>query len=408
MKHPALLQYLPAPVSERLLRIASFADELGLHPYLVGGVVRDLLLSRPFHNDVDLTLTGGAIAPLARRIAEEWKVELTEHSPFMTFVARFEDGFLLDLVTARREKYLSPGALPTVSPGTLEDDLRRRDFAINAVAMSLSPHHRGELVDPHGGQKDLDERVVRVLHDKSFQDDPTRLFRAARYAARFDFHLEDRTRELAEEAVRLKALDTISRERVRVELEKILFEPRPLKAVRLLLDRGVLGQIDPGVKWSFGLFDDHGFGDGEQVVALILSLLLRDNGPEETLALLKLLKFPGSVFDRVAQSSSLYQAFKEGKPVTQLPRERLFPETEGFFATLSAWKVPGVSDWWGEYLKWSRSRPAVSGEDLKDLGFEPGPVYREILEKLAVERYKGAVRTREDEIRFVIDNFRRE
>ena len=142
-------------------------------------------------------------------------------------------GVSLDLVMARRESYAAPGALPTVEPGSLADDLARRDFSINAMAVSLSAESWGDLTDPFDGAGDLERRIIRVLHPSSFRDDATRLFRAARYAGRLGFGLEPETERLAREGAGF--IDTISGDRVRRELERIFEEPR---AADILRDSG--------------------------------------------------------------------------------------------------------------------------------------------------------------------------
>ena len=155
-------------------------------------------------------------------------------------------GVSLDLVMARRESYAAPGALPTVEPGSLADDLARRDFSINAMAVSLSAESWGDLTDPFDGAGDLERRVVRVLHPGSFRDDATRLFRAARYAGRLGFGLEPETERLAREGAGF--IDTISGDRVRHELERIFEEPRAADILRIADGLGLLRAIHPALR----------------------------------------------------------------------------------------------------------------------------------------------------------------
>jgi tRNA nucleotidyltransferase (CCA-adding enzyme) len=194
--------------------------------YLVGGAVRDLLLGRE-RADVDLVVAGDAVE-LARSLGEP-----VVHERFGTATVSL-DGHPVDLATARAESYERPGALPTVRPGTLEEDLARRDFTINAMALPLDGPQ--PLVDPHEGAADLTAGSLRVLHERSFSDDPTRALRAARYAARLDLELEARTAELLAGA----DLATVSAERVEAELRRIAAEPSPAAGLRLAAGWGLL------------------------------------------------------------------------------------------------------------------------------------------------------------------------
>ena len=209
------------PGVERLRDAAAGADA-----HLVGGAVRDLLLGRE-RVDIDVVVEGDALA-LARSVDPE----ATVHERFGTATARL-DGLTVDLASARSESYARPGALPDVRPGTLAQDLARRDFTINAMAVPLSG---GELADPHGGLTDLSAGLLRVLHDRSFTDDPTRGLRAARYAARLGLELEEQTEGL----LRGADLGTVSQQRVEAELRRIAEADRPQRAVELAAGWGLI------------------------------------------------------------------------------------------------------------------------------------------------------------------------
>jgi len=200
---------LPNPQRRALELVRQIAVEKGLKPYLVGGPVRDLLLGRPAI-DIDLTLEEGS-AELARGLAKAVHGRVRSFPQFLTYKVEGDGLPQIDIATARKEKYRAPGALPTVSEGKLRDDLLRRDFSINAIALSLGDE---SLQDPLNGEKDLRDRLIRVLHEKSFIDDPTRIFRAIRLATRLDFTLDDKTFELMSEAIASGAFQTVSKERV--------------------------------------------------------------------------------------------------------------------------------------------------------------------------------------------------
>ena len=200
--------------------------------YLVGGVVRDLLLVRP-RLDIDVVIEGDVAA-----LADAPGFVLESGGRFLTGKLSL-DGAEIDIARARAETYPQPGALPEVTPATIDQDLARRDFTVNAMAIPLAGN--AELIDPHGGLDDLRAGTVRVLHDRSFIDDPTRALRAARYAARFDLELEPRTEKL----LRAADLSTVSDDRVQGELRRIAAEPDPAKAVSLIVEWGILPSIDP-------------------------------------------------------------------------------------------------------------------------------------------------------------------
>jgi tRNA nucleotidyltransferase (CCA-adding enzyme) len=217
----------------------------GLDPaYLVGGAVRDLLLGAS-SVDLDVAVEGDAIAT-ARVVAERLGGEVRVHDRFgtATIVAGDLD---VDFATSRRERYERPGALPVVEPAPIEEDLARRDFTINAMAIGLTGDDVGRLHDPHGGRDDLEGRRIRVLYDASFVDDPTRLLRAVRYEARFDFRMEPETGRLAIQALDGDALSTVSGSRIRDELMDLLGEEQMPAAVERLRELGMDRALDPSL-----------------------------------------------------------------------------------------------------------------------------------------------------------------
>jgi tRNA nucleotidyltransferase (CCA-adding enzyme) len=250
------LAALPGPVRARVMRLVTAADARGLALYLVGGPVRDLALGRPLRDaDLSVSAAGGAAlgeetAALAREAAERGD-RIVAHARFGTVRIELPSGEALDLATVRRETYTAPGALPEVAPGTLEQDLRRRDFTLNALALPLSAAAGGALVDPGGGLADLRAGELRVFHAASFRDDPTRALRAARLAARFGFGLARESRAALRAALRSGAFGAVSGERYAAELEKLFAEPAaggdPARALALLHEWHVLPALEPGL-----------------------------------------------------------------------------------------------------------------------------------------------------------------
>jgi tRNA nucleotidyltransferase (CCA-adding enzyme) len=233
-----LERFTELPAARPLLARLRDADGV----YLVGGAVRDLLLGgAPL--DLDLVIDG-ELEPITAALGTPARV----HDRFDTRTVVI-DGFSYDLARARRETYAHPGALPTVGPAGIEEDLWRRDFTVNALALGLAGEHGGRLLSAPDGLDDLRRRRLRVLHDASFTDDPTRLLRLARYSARLGFGIEPRTRQLADTAVAARATETVSGNRLGAELRLLAAEPDPVGAFAALGELGVDASIAPG----FGL-----------------------------------------------------------------------------------------------------------------------------------------------------------
>ncbi|TNF26719.1 MAG: CBS domain-containing protein, partial [Deltaproteobacteria bacterium] len=228
---------------ELIDRLGRLADDSGLELYLVGGAVRDVLLRRPVE-DLDLVVVGDA-PTLGRAAAERHGGRLHVHEAFGTCTWTTPNGRKVDLTTARTESYPHPAALPDVASGGLHHDLLRRDFTINAMALAVGPARGGQLVDPFGGQLDLDQRMVRVLHGLSFHDDPTRAFRAARFAGRFDFTLAPGSQALLREALRASFAERLGPARLGAELHKVLCESQVVRCVAMLREWGLLALVHP-------------------------------------------------------------------------------------------------------------------------------------------------------------------
>ena len=244
---------IPCKILDLLRKIGS---KTRLPICVVGGFVRDLLLGRE-NLDLDIVVEGDAIS-FAQELGESWRWEVQKHDRFGTATLIQPAGTRIDFASARSETYEHPGALPLVSPGTIEDDLRRRDFSINALAVRLSSDGFGELLDCVDGVEDLRAGRVRALHSESYLDDPTRIFRAVRYEGRFEFQIEANDQARIHDSIQQGVLDRISGERIRNEINRILAEDAVPRMVRRLLELDVFRAIHPewkvaqdfGVDWS--------------------------------------------------------------------------------------------------------------------------------------------------------------
>src|SRR5207302_3864097 len=228
-----------APVFEAVAALSEAYDGV----YLVGGTVRDILLGEPSF-DVDIAVEGDAIA-LAQSLADALGGRVRAHEKFGTAVVIYGEGERVDVVTARTEFYDAPAALPTVEHASIREDLFRRDFTINAMAASLKGADFGRLVDPFGGRRDLEARRIRVLHNLSFIDDPTRIFRAIRYENRLGFRMDDHTERLARGTVEMGLVGDLSSERLRNELIALLEEGPGHHSILRLREIGVDRAIHP-------------------------------------------------------------------------------------------------------------------------------------------------------------------
>jgi len=234
-------------MARRVSAARALARERGIPLYLVGGAVRDLLLGRPGRTaDVDLVVEEDAPG-FARELARRLEARVKLHGRFGTAVVDTSSGERLDLATARKESYDRPGALPRVRPGTIEDDLARRDFTVNAMAMEIARRGRPRLLDPFGGRADLRRGRIRMLHPGSPCDDATRAFRAVRYANRLGFTIDPETRRWIRDAVEGGAVNAVSGDRIRRELALVFSEPNRGDAVRELGRLGLAAALHPSL-----------------------------------------------------------------------------------------------------------------------------------------------------------------
>jgi len=236
---------LPSSVTQALRTVGVIAESLGMAAFAVGGFVRDLLLGTPTL-DVDIVAEGDG-TKLAQALAKQWGGTVTVHERFLTATLHWAMG-RWDVATARKERYPQPAALPKVEPATIADDLWRRDFSVNAMAICLSPDRFGELIDPTGGYDDLQKGIIRILHDGSFVDDPTRIFRAVRYEQRFGFRMDAKTLRLLCQARDESWLTKLSRDRIKHELWRTLQERDPTKPFQRLWQLGILQVVAPELR----------------------------------------------------------------------------------------------------------------------------------------------------------------
>jgi len=401
-------EYLPRPLLKLVKQISRQGAKLDQKVYLVGGVVRDLLLGYP-NFDLDLVVEGDAVK-LAQQVTETGQARLLAHKRFGTAKLKYDD-FTLDLATARKETYARPGALPAVTPGTLIDDLIRRDFSINAMAMSLTTDNYGQLIDPYQGKNDLEHRLIRVLHSRSFSDDATRILRGVRYEQRFGFEFEAQTADLLERDIPM--LDTISGDRIRHELELILKEQRPERAIERLGELGVLARINSSLKgdgWIANKFDRaRRLKKPAQLPSLFFCLLVYSLNETDIEQLLVRLNIPAKLSRAMRDTVRLKTRLPLLDEPSLKPSDIHYLLTE--YETLAiqtdaiATESPTVRRSLQLFLtKLRYVRTALDGEDLKKLGVSPGPEMGRVLRMLHKAKLDGEVCTRADEKKLAVSS----
>jgi tRNA nucleotidyltransferase (CCA-adding enzyme) len=408
---------LPAPLLEVIQQASQTASRKGYSLYFVGGFVRDLLLGTPTL-DIDLVVEGDAIK-LARRLSRQIGGRVRSHARFGTAKLIFDESQSellvpsIDFVAARTEFYEHPTALPQVERSSIKLDLHRRDFTINTLAIRLDLEHYGKLLDFYGGEQDLENGLIRVLHSLSFVEDPTRMLRAARLEQRLGFRIEERTEELIGNALGL--LDRVSGERIRHEMYLILQEAEPEKGLGRLEELGVLAQIHPALRcddWLSRKYrqlrealeaGDWGpDGGGQAFLIHYLALLTYRLLPEELETLMRRLKITREDADRLREVSELRSI------VLRLAERDLPPSA--IYRLLAPYSGQSI------FLMWVASdsalirqrlelyhhrlqyvKPEIDGAWLQERGVEPGPIYRQILGALRDARLDGQVSSLREE-----------
>ena len=388
-----------------LSSIAAQAVSIGMPCYLVGGCVRDLLLGKSV-NDIDIIVEGDVIK-LGEALVYKHGGKLTPHTKFRTANWHLPESWnltpgTLDLITARSETYAHPGALPAIKPSTIEDDIRRRDFTINAMAVRIDGEHFGELFDPLNGQADLEEGIIRVLHSGSFVDDPTRIFRAIRYEGRYAFKLDPETLKLIN-FDSLAVISKLSGERTRHELDLIFEEQNPALMFSRMGVLGVLSAIKPMLpimdEKYFRLINStpsDEFGISYNRTLLGYLLLLMDTSVDIISQISKRLDFNSELTEASLATVRLkieLPSLLGSKPslwTARLEKVRLI-------TVYTLWLATNESALKEFLVKWRHVKIKTTGDDLKARGIPPGPRYKEILISLRAAWLDGEVKNDKEE-----------
>jgi len=418
---------LPERILTILKDIGEIAESMSCNTFLVGGFVRDLLLSRK-NEDIDIVVEGDGIQ-FAKQYAKKARARVHAHEKFGTAVVIFPDRFKVDVATARTEHYASPAAMPTVEQSSIKLDLYRRDFTINTLVIQLNGDKFGTLIDFFGAYQDIKEKVVRVLHNLSMVEDPSRVFRAIRFEQRFGFQIGKLTDHLVKNAVRMNFVKQLGGRRVFTELRLILQEDDPMPAVRRMQEYGILQMIHEDIHFNPKMIKRFGtikkvlawhelqFIDTSYLKWAVYFMGLTHDLPSEIN--LKICQY----FDIASQYHSMLckEKTKALRILRALESSKELVKNSELYHSLKHFKIEvllymmataskkivirQLSNYYS-HLKYVK--PYISGKDLKEMGLPPGPFFSQILSDVLNARLDGMLETREDEVEYVKNFIARE
>ncbi|MBM7555300.1 CBS domain-containing protein [Halanaerobacter jeridensis] len=400
-------------IDEQLLALLKkagrMADSLDFDLYIVGGFPRDLVLGQVNH-DLDLVVEGDGIE-FARELSKELGGHLDIYHEFGTAVVSLED-LKLDIATTRVEYYPQVASLPEVEHGSIQQDLFRRDFTINALAIQLNQASFGQLVDYFSGKKDLEKGLIRLLHNFSLYDDPTRIFRGFRFASRYDYNFEENTEDLFKHAIELDVIEKLSSDRLFNKLELGLKDRNPVRFISLLDEYNILSYFSPGIEWNHEteILENNvtkvldWLHDLEIVTSFeewVLYLIVLVHGLNETEIKDFANKFNinKNLFDRLMTSLKADKYIRilhdaEDNSAIYYLLQGLAIE-DMLFLLIKDFSLEEEIKLYLEKLQWTDIE--VSGEEIIALGYSPGPIFREVLDEVRKAKLNGEVETYEEE-----------
>ncbi len=414
---------LPDKVQNILKLVGQVGDEAGYAVYVVGGMVRDLLL-RMDNLDMDIVAEQDGIE-FARILAERVGGRYKAHAKFATAVLIFPDGFKIDVATARTEYYEHPGALPIVEQSSIKQDLYRRDFSINSLAIQLNQKHFGRLIDFFGGQQDIKNKVIRVLHSLSFVEDPSRVFRAIRFEQRFDFRIGKYTMDLIQHSKQRRLCDRLAGGRLMQELVMIFEEKNPAKAIIRMGKLELLHFIHPAIKANKRLIQLS--GNIHMIIQWYNLLFLKHKIEKWLLYLLTICdqlndKQAGQVYKRLNLGVRHIRLLNDVRAQTPKIMNRLYrfndkapskifrllkgSRQEALLYAMAKTGSNQIKQTISFYItKLQHETPQIGGAELIELGFKPGPTFRRILDVVQNAKLDGRLKGRDAELDFVKKTF---
>jgi tRNA nucleotidyltransferase (CCA-adding enzyme) len=413
-----LKERLPSDAYKLIRRIGETADELGYNAYAVGGFVRDLLMNVR-NLDLDVVVEGPGIA-FSREFAKRYPARVREHQKFGTAVVVPRSGMKFDVATARTEYYEYPAALPTVELGSIKKDLYRRDFTINALAIRINEKGFGDLIDFFGGQRDMKEKTIRVLHNLSLIEDPTRAFRAIRFSVRMGFSISRHTQDLIRNAVGMNLFNKLAGSRIYTELVLLFKEAEPADAVAALNHYGLLKFVHARVMLNQEL---RRLMAGISETLTWFKLLFLDVEADTWLTCMMGLldQVPEGEFEALGGKLSVPERYMKKLRTAKADAEKVLAEfyrrpsikPYGIYLLLKPLPVEVLLFMMAKAKKEHAKRNVslylthykdaatqLSGDDLRAMGLEPGPGYKLLLERLLEAKLNGEVHSRAEEEAF--------
>lgn len=416
-----LYQRLDSRIKEMLETLGQIGHELGVNLYVVGGFVRDLLLNRP-SDDIDIVVEGDGIE-FAKVFGNKQGCRINTYKKFGTAVIIYPDNFKIDVASARLEYYQTPAALPIVEKSSIKLDLARRDFTINTLAISLNPENFGTMIDYFGANRDLKDKTIRIIHNLSFVEDPTRVFRAIKFSNRFGFKIGRVTSKLIKNAIHINSFKNLSGLRVLNELKQIFEEDNPIPAIKSLESYGLekvihkellilpktyelLESVNKTLSWHDLLFIDEAYPRWAlYFMALIYKCSYRVS-KEICLCLNVPLK---------ERKLFLDMRYKAEKKLSMIEKHKAFTKQDLYWVLINFRTEyilymmaltqndevrRAISHF---YTNHRLIKPYIRGKDLLELGLKPGPVFTGIKNEIINAKLDGRLETRKEEVQFAAE-----
>ncbi|MGE5545240.1 MAG: CBS domain-containing protein [Bacillota bacterium] len=409
---------LPKRIKDILKTAGMIADGMGVRVYCVGGFVRDLLMNvRNF--DVDLVVEGDGME-FAGKLAAELGGRARLHERFRTAVVLLPDRFKIDVATARTEYYEFPAALPRVEKSSIKEDMYRRDFTINTMAICLNGDQYGKMFDYFGGQRDLEQGLIRILYNLSFVEDPTRIIRAIRFEARFKFCIEPDTLQLARSAIQRRLLKQLSYKRIRQELQLILEEKDPLPALRRMEEIGVWQYVLPEVVINdrmrynlrrvprvLGWLAERELDRGVRPWVVYMQVLCSRLEQSKLLTVVNRFHFDRETERSLSRIQDMIDFARDFQQQERMPFSQLDQILQGYSMENVVFFLLCLDQEWAwekavRYLELAQNvKVALNGHDLKRMGIPPGPIFKILLDRLRAARLDGRATSYQDEVELV-------
>ncbi len=394
-------------------RIGGYADEFGINVYLVGGFVRDLFLGKK-DIDTDITVEGDGVK-FTEFLAKKLNAPFKCFEKFRTGKIFLKNKLNIDITSARSEYYEYPASLPLINFSEIQKDLYRRDFTINAMAIQINKKNFGKFIDFFNGYNDLKHKIIRILHDNSFIDDPTRILRAIRFEQRFGFKIEKNTLNLLRKTINNNLFEKLPGERLRDEILLVLKEKNVYKILKKGKTLGIWDVIYKGLKFNneilnifknLYIYSKKNVFNNIDMDCVFMMIFFSSLNTRQTYDIMERLKLKNEWKNKIYNVKKYEKNIL--KQIKKIKRDKkkifvllnIFKREELFYFTLVHGKI--VYDVIEKQLKiYNNIKLQITGDDLKKFGIKEGPVYSKILLEILLEKIDGKIKTKKQEIEYV-------